>query len=70
MADSVAGPTAWDRIKRFLSPKPKTAEEEDADRRETLDAMHAALPDEVSAREAIQKDRERKRRMIDEAFRE
>jgi len=69
MADTIEGPTAWERIKQFLRPGPRTPEEEEAERRASLEAMHGALPDELSARSAIMRDRERKRR-LDEQTRE
>lgn len=69
MADPVITdqPSAWERIRLWLRSK-KTPEQEEADRNDALTAMHMALPDELSAREAILRDRRRKQEMVDEAF--
>lgn len=66
--NSASQPSGWERLLIFL--RAKSPEDVEAARRAALEAAHAALPDAMSAKSAIDLANERRKRLIDDQMKE
>lgn len=64
MSDQI-DPGLFEQLRRWLLSRPEEAQPAG---RAVADEMHQALPDALSARSAVETDRDRKKRLIDDAL--